>query len=102
MLIVELHGYLLGVPRVVSSVCCIVFVFFPSRGLRFLGLNGRDARLYIQRVSLLRCQVSALRCSGLGPLVDALGRSSRVLAYVNVESVTVCGVVCLSRCIMYV
>ena len=58
----------------------------------FSGFGERDARPCVTRVRIVvfvRCPASALKCVGPGPLGDASGSFSLVVASVNVDFVWV-------------
>ena len=62
-------------------------VVFSGEVCWLSGFGERDARPCVTRVRfmfILRCPASALRCVGPGPLGDASGKFSLVLASVNV------------------
>jgi hypothetical protein len=69
-------------------------VFCLGYGILCLGLGGRDARSCVPGVRSSRCPASALICFESGPLGDASGNFSLVLASVNVVLLTVVGVMC--------
>ena len=80
---------------VVSLMCFFLVEFF------FFFLGGRVARPCVARVHsncLERRPASALICIEPGPLGDASGIFSLVLAFVNVVLLTVFGVVCAPSC----
>ena len=88
------HGSV-GVGELVFVILMCCFLFEVS----FLfGLGGRDARPYVPRVRNGRCPASALECFGPGPLGDASGKFSLVLAFVTVIFVTIAGVMCAPLC----
>jgi hypothetical protein len=62
------------------------------------GLGGRDARPCVPRVRSGRFPASALKSFEPGPLGDASGKFSLVLASVNVIFVTFVGVMCAPLC----
>ena len=76
--------------------CSFLFseVLFSFGGLFVSGSGGRDARPYGPRVRNVRCPASALMCIEPGPLGDASGRFSLVLASVNIVFTAVVGVMC--------
>ena len=74
--------------------------FFSGEVWLFFRFGERDARPCETRVRLvffMRCPASALKCVGPGPLGDASGSLSLVLASVNVYSVWFLAVYCC-RC----
>ena len=62
------------------------------------GFGGRDARPYAPRLRNGRWPASALKCFEPGPLGDASGKFSLVLAYVNIVLLSVSGVMCTPSC----
>jgi len=75
---------------------------FSGWGFLFSSWGERDARPCITRVRSAwfeRCPASALKCVGPGPLGDASGSFSLVLASVNVNSVAVVSFVLFSLCV---
>ena len=81
-----------------AAVCWNSGVLFSVLGFLFYGFGGRDARLCEPKVRNCRCPASALKCFEPGPLGDALGKFSLVLASVNVFLLTVVGVMCAPLC----
>ncbi len=79
-------------------VCWHYDVLLSVWGFLLSSFGGRDARPYVPRVRNGRCPASALKCFEPGPLGDALGNFSLVLAYVNVVFMTVAGVMCAPLC----
>ncbi len=79
------------------GVCRYVVVFFVW-ALLFSCLGGRDARPCVPRVRFSHCPASALICIGPGPLGDASGNFSLVVAFVNVSFVTATGVIWMPLC----
>ncbi len=80
----------------------IVEGFYSGEGFLFSSLVERDARPCVARVRSVcfeRCPASALICVGPGPLGDASGNFSLVVASVDVVSVTETS--CM-QCILYV
>ena len=78
---------------------------FSGEGCLFSGLVERDARPCVTRVRSVcfeRYPASALKCVGPGPLGDASGSISLVVAYVNVVSVAVVSCVRLTLCVAVV
>ncbi len=79
--------------RSLVSVCLVVKVLFiPDLGVFISSVGGRVFRPCRTRVRFIiseRCPASALKCVGPGPLGDASGRFSLVVAYVDVVSVAV-------------
>jgi hypothetical protein len=77
-----------------ESNCWNLDVFFSVLGFALSGFGGRDARPCEPRARNGRCPASALKCIEPGPLGDASGKFSLVLASVNVVFLTVFGVIC--------
>ena len=76
----------------IRDVCfCGFDVLFFVWGFLFSDFGGRDAMPYIPRVRDDRCPASALKCCRLGPLGDASGSFSLVLASVCGSFVSVVG-----------
>ena len=73
-------------------------VLFFVWGFLFSGLGGRAARPCVPRLLYGRCPASALKRFGPGPLGDASGNFSLVLASMNVIFVTIDGVMCAPLC----
>ena len=72
----------------------ISVVLFSVEGFCISGSGERDARPYVPGVRNSRCPASALMCIEPGPLGDASGKFSLVLASVNVVFTMVVGVMC--------
>ncbi len=80
-------------------------VLLFSWGVLFSSLIKRDARPCVTRVRSVcfeRCPASALQCVGPGPLGDASGSFSLVVASVNVIFVAVVSCVRLTLCVAIV
>ena len=73
-----------------------VFVLFGV--CLFSGLGCRDDRHCVPRVRFSRCPASALKCIGMGPLGDASGNLSLVVASVNIGCVTIAGAMWMPLC----
>ncbi len=72
--------------------CYLSEVVFFGEGCLFSVFGERDARPCVTRVRFVmfeRCPASALRCVGPGPLGDASGSFSLVVASANVRSAAV-------------
>ena len=80
--------------------CSFLFseVLFSFGGLFVSGSGGRDARPCGPRVRNVRCPASALTCIEPGPLGDASGKLSPVLASVNAVVKAFAGVLCAPSC----
>ena len=77
---------------------CVSEVLFSVEGFCSSGSGERDARPCVPRVRNSRCPASALICIEPGPLVDASGKYSLVLASVNVVVTAFAGVMCAPLC----
>jgi hypothetical protein len=80
-------------------------VLLSGESCIFSGFGERVARPCVTRVRLMfleRCPASALRCVGPGPLGDASGSLSLVLASVNVNSVCISCCILLTLCVAVV
>ena len=73
-------------------------VLFSFEGLFVSGSGGRDARPCGPMVRNDLCPASALICIEPGPLGDASGKFSHVLASVNVVFKIIVGVMCAPSC----
>ena len=77
---------------------CFSEVLFSVEGFFVSGSGGRDARPCVPRVRNGRCPASALICIEPGPLGDASGKFSLVLASVNAVVKAIAGVMCAPSC----
>ena len=90
-----LQCYLRGAGFSDSEVLSPVEGFLSSSG-------GRDARPCVPRVRNGRCPASALKCFETGPLGDASGKFSLVLASVNAIFMAIASVMCAPSCWVFV